>query len=332
MTTAVATTRAPRLPMPANAGVDAGKWRVLVEAIFPNAESADSVMLALDYCKARGLDVMKKPVNIVPMWNSKLGRMVETIWPAITEVQVTAARTKEWAGMDPPEWGPDTTETFKGRRKTRQGWEDAQATVTFPEYCSVTVYRTIGGERCAFTEPVYWREAYGRIGGSPLPNEMWTKRPRGQLHKVAKAASLRAAFPEESDYGDEEMAGQTIDVTPAAAPATAPADNWTPPAEGDQQPEPPPHDPDTGEVGPRKVERGEQEELRSWAQRLLNHIKSSTTEDEIEQWLVKNSEQIDTFLAEAPKMHTQLLAAIGKHRVSLVGDLDQGGGQQEAPA
>ena len=43
---------------------------------------------------------MKKPVNIVPIWSTKLGRYVETIWPSINEIETTASRTKEWAGMD----------------------------------------------------------------------------------------------------------------------------------------------------------------------------------------------------------------------------------------
>jgi len=40
---------------------------------------------------------------------------------------------------------------------------------------------------------------------------MWVKRPRGQLLKCAKAASLRAAFPEEAGYTAEEMVGKSID-------------------------------------------------------------------------------------------------------------------------
>ena len=59
---------------------------------------------------------------------------------------------------------------------------------------------------------------------------MWIKRPRGQLLKCAKAASLRAAFPEEASYTAEEMEGKSIepeeivitnDTTPAQPP-TAP--------------------------------------------------------------------------------------------------------------
>ena len=325
MTENVVALRPTRLPMPADAGVDAGQWRVLVEAIFPSARSADSIMLALDYCKARGLDVMKKPVNIVPMWNSQLGRYVETVWPSINEIQVTAARTKEWAGMDPPEWGPNATRVFKGRRKEKNGWVDATVEVTFPEFCSVTVYRMIDSTRCAFTEPVYWTESYGRVGGSELPNDMWAKRPRGQLHKVAKAASLRAAFPEEGERTAEEMDGATLDPPTEPAPSLpAPADNWQPPQEPPRE-EPPPDDfdPDTGEVGPRALARGADEEWREWCQRLLGHIRMTTTLDEIDKWVTANTETLAALKDGAPKIHVQLTAAIGRQRVSLA--------QQEAP-
>jgi len=216
----------PRLPMPAYADCDPVDWRVYVEAIFPNARSAEAVMLALAYCRKRGLDPMKHAVNIVSMWNSALGREVETVWPSINEVQVTAARTGAWAGMDPPQWGPEKTQTFRGRKRVRGQWVDAEIPLTFPEWCSVTVYRIVGNQRVSFVEPVYWAEAYGRVGGGELPNDMWARRPRGQLLKVAKAMSLRAAFPEESDYSDEEMAGG--EAGPPDAPR--PADNWSPPS------------------------------------------------------------------------------------------------------
>lgn len=205
----------PRLPMPPSLPhtMDAGKWRVLCETTFPNAKTPESIAMAVDYCRVRGLDIFKKPVHIVPMWNSSLGREVETIWPGINEIQITAARTGQWAGMDVPVWGPMIERTFTGRRKVKGNWEDARAQVDYPEWCSVTVYRMINGQRCPFTEPVYWLEAYSRAGGanSELPTDMWVKRPHGQLHKVAKAAALRAAFPEEGEYTAEEMEGKEID-------------------------------------------------------------------------------------------------------------------------
>jgi hypothetical protein len=108
--------------------------------------------------------------------------------------------------------------------KTDKGWDPVEITLTFPEWCEVTVYRLVGGVRCAFTEPVFWEEAYSRSSSrSELPTDMWAKRPRGQLHKCAKAASLRAAFPEEATYTAEEMAGKVIeaDGVSLTPPATA---------------------------------------------------------------------------------------------------------------
>lgn len=204
-----------RLQAPAELppGIDPGKWRVLCEATFPSAKTPQAIMMAVDYCRARGLDVFKKPVHIVPMWNTALGREVETVWPGINEVQITAARTGKWAGMDAPVWGTMVTKSFSGTRRAKGGSESVQVTVEYPEWCSVTVYRMIDGVRCAFTEPVYWLEAYSRAGGtrSELPTDMWIKRPHGQLHKVAKAAALRAAFPEEGEYTAEEMEGKELD-------------------------------------------------------------------------------------------------------------------------
>jgi phage recombination protein Bet len=313
--------RPTRLPMPA--GLDPGQWRVLTEAIFPNAKSPESVLLALDYCKARGLDVMKKPVNIVPMWNTSLGRYVETVWPSINEIQVTAARTGQWSGMEDPIWGPDVTKKFTGRKKDKGGWVDVSIEVTFPEFCKVTVYRTVGGARCPFTEPVYWLEAYGRSGGGELPNDMWAKRPRGQLQKVAKAASLRAAFPEEGELAAEEMEGATIDPNEVAPPAPKPQDAWRPPEQplkaepADTATAEEDFDPDTGEVGPRELAPGAEEAWREWCLRLLDQIRAATKLEEVDKWEELNADHMTTLQTEAPKVHVQLKAAIGRHRVAL---------------
>ncbi|WP_295391010.1 phage recombination protein Bet [uncultured Thiodictyon sp.] len=197
----------------AEIGLDPGTWAVLTDSIFPSADTPEGIILAVRYCQARGLDIMKRPVHVVPMWSSALRRYVETVWPSITEVQITAARTGLWAGLDSPRFGPDQTKTFSGTVKRNEQWVEVQATVTFPEWAEVTVYRLVNGVRCPFSEMVFWEEAYARQGRSPIPNEMWQKRPRGQLLKCAKAASLRAAFPEEAgEYTAEEMAGKVIEV------------------------------------------------------------------------------------------------------------------------
>ena len=206
------------LPMPVEAKqlyeLSEQSWTVLTEVTFPTAKTPEAIMMALDYCRTRKLDIFKKPVHIVPMWNTALGRNVETVWPSIMEIQTTASRTGLWAGMDRPVWGPDKTHTFSGRYKDdNEQWQDTCVEVTFPEWVAVTVYRLVNGQRCAFTEEVYWLEAYSTAGGrySQIPTAMWIKRPKGQLAKCAKAASLRTAFPEECGYSAEEMEGKSMD-------------------------------------------------------------------------------------------------------------------------
>ena len=211
------TTVQPRLPMPATANVQADIWRLLTDAIYP-ASDTDAIVLAIDYCRARGLDVLKKPVHIVSVWNAATGKMVETIFPSIQELQTVAGRTGSWAGMDSPKWGPNVTRTFIGgawvkNAVGRDEWvSDLQETVEFPEWCEVTVHRMVEGQPRAFSEPVYWLETYATtVRNSELPTDIWVRRPRGQLHKCAKAAALRAAFPEDcSFYSAEEMAGKVI--------------------------------------------------------------------------------------------------------------------------
>lgn len=235
-----------RLPMPQDAGVDAVQWRVLAEATFPSARTWGAIKLALDYCKVRKLDVFKKPVHIVPMYNSKLRRYVETVWPGISELQTTAARTGEWVGMDDPRWGPFIEETFRGERKkyhSRGSGYDLipeEVTLTYPDWCAVTVYRWVKGERHPYSLPVFWRETYAkRSPFSAVPNEMWQRRVRSQLLKCALAASLRAAFPEEigSDYSAEEMWGRTIDEGGTEIPGQD--QDAPPPPKQPQEQEPP---------------------------------------------------------------------------------------------
>ena len=114
----------PRLPyheaVEERFGIDRAGWKALVEAIYPNAETADAIVMALSYCRARNLDPFKRPVHIVPMWSSVAGKMIETVWPGISELRTTAFRTGQYAGMPAPEFGPTIERTFKGTGRARQ--------------------------------------------------------------------------------------------------------------------------------------------------------------------------------------------------------------------
>lgn len=206
----------PRLPyhplIEQRFGVDRASWKALVEAIFPNAQSVESVILALSYCRARTLDPFKRNVHIVPIWDSNRKCLVDTIWPGIGELRTTAFRTGEYAGRDPAAFGPDLTQKV------------GTMEVTFPEWAQVTLYRMVKGNRVAFSGPrVYWLETYAvKRRDDDTPNEMWATRTRGQIEKCAEAAALRAAFPEEvgSDYIPEEVQHKHVEST--SGPAKAP--------------------------------------------------------------------------------------------------------------
>jgi phage recombination protein Bet len=240
----VAIFQPPRLPYhPAvedRFGVDKGQWKVLVEAIYPAAKTVDAIVMALTYCKSRNLDPFKRPVHIVPMWDSQRGAMVETVWPGISELRTTASRTKNYAGIDAAEFGEDETTEFEGRVKENGNYVTKEVKLDHPSWCRITVWRIVDGQKCKFVGPkVRWLETYATLGKTELPNNMWQSRPEGQLEKCAEAAALRRAFPEEigNELTAEEMIGRDIHsiagevehVADQAAPATAASRDTGPP-------------------------------------------------------------------------------------------------------
>lgn len=192
----------PRLPMPARIaeeGITESQWRVLCETIFPSAKTSEGICMAVSYCAVRNLDVFKSPVHIVPVWDSKKGKHVETVWVGLHEIRSTAHRTNNYAGSDPVQFGPEVTKKIGATE------------MTFPDYATFTVYRITQGQRCAYTQTVFFEETVSTgKGGNPTP--MWQKRTKGQLAKCAEVAALRMAFPEEigNDYIPEEMEGKPV--------------------------------------------------------------------------------------------------------------------------
>lgn len=188
------------------------QWSAFKQAVWPGAND-ETVCLALDYCKARGLDPMQKPVHIVKTWNNETRRYEESIWEGINSHRTRASRTKEYDGISEPEFGEPQTEKF--------GFGDGSYELTFPEWCKIKVYRR--GRTHPFVGLVYWRETYASVKGG-APNAMWRKRPYSQLAKCAEAEALRKAFPEEVGGMPtaEEMDGQAVvgfdnarDITPS---------------------------------------------------------------------------------------------------------------------
>jgi phage recombination protein Bet len=172
-------------------GIDEVTWSALKNSIYPGAKD-ESVMMAVDYCRARQLDPLLKPVHLVPMSvkDSKSGRNEwrDVVMPGIGLYRIQADRSGDYAGANEPEFGPDVTQTLSG------------VEVTFPQWCKYTVSkRMASGEIVEFSAKEYWIENYATGGrDTSAPNAMWKKRPYAQLAKCAEAQALRKAWPFDS--------------------------------------------------------------------------------------------------------------------------------------
>jgi len=187
--------------------VDQTTLNVLKETLYPGAKD-ESILMVLNYCKARKLDPLKKPVHLVPM-NVKTGEKGldgkdiysyrDVVMPGIGLYRIDADRSGQYAGMSEPEFGEDITEVV-GNLK-----------ITYPKWCKITVNKFIGDLIVSFTAKEFWKENYAtKSRHDQSPNSMWEKRAYGQLAKCTEAQALRKAFPDVvgSDYTKEEMEGK----------------------------------------------------------------------------------------------------------------------------
>lgn len=205
---------------------DPALWNALKDTLYPGAQDAEVVMV-LEYCQAKKFDPMLKPVHLVPMYvksgqrDSKGKDIMVTrpvVMPGINMYRVIAARTGDYVGKDDPKFGPartlkytKKTTTWEGYGENRKGTDSfSEAELEYPEWCTVTVYRLVQGQRYPFSATERWLENYATAArGVDTPNEMWAKRAYGQLAKVAEAQALRMGFPEVgADLTVEEMEGR----------------------------------------------------------------------------------------------------------------------------
>ncbi|AJE36320.1 phage recombination protein Bet [Aeromonas hydrophila] len=201
---------AAQFPILVQRGIDEPTWNALCNAIYPGA-NPDSVVMAIDYCKARGLDILLKPVHLVPMQVTD-ARTKEKVWrdvpmPGIGMYRIQADRSGNYAGVDEPVFGPDVTEEFQDPYN-----QSAKIKVTYPQWCKYTVFKMVNGQRVAFHALERWKENYAtQSSKTECPNAMWRKRPYAQLAKCTEAQALRKAWPEiGSEPTAEEMEGKEI--------------------------------------------------------------------------------------------------------------------------
>ncbi len=183
--------------------ISSDTYMTLKGSIFPGAKD-ESIHMALAYCRAAHLDILHKPVHIVPMSvkDNKTGRYEfrDVVMPGISAYRIQASRSGSYVGKSEPEFGPDVTEVLCG------------TSITYPAWCKVVVKRLVEGNICEFVSKEFWKENVATKKGGEV-NAMWFKRPYAQLAKCCEAQALRMAFPELTGGMPtaEEMEGKAED-------------------------------------------------------------------------------------------------------------------------
>lgn len=187
------------------------QWHTLSRSLFPGA-SQESILMVIDYCRARGLDPLKKPCHIVPM-DVKVGNQYEkrdVILPGIYEYRTTAQKTHQYMGHSVPEYGEE--KDFDG--------------VMAPEWCSLIVYRwnAQAQTKAEYPVKVWFSEVYAtkydKKTNKQVINSRWSRAPRQMLTKCTEAAALREAFPDE--LGGEMTFEEMVDQHPIELESQAP--------------------------------------------------------------------------------------------------------------
>lgn len=153
----------------------------LIKRTIAKDATDDELKLFGLHCARTGLDPLAKQIFFQKRKSSSTGEATITFVTSIDGFRLIAARTGEHAGTDDA--------TFDNERE--------------PNKASVTVYRIVKGERCAFTASARWDEYYP----GDKQGFMWKKMPCTMLAKCAESLALRKAFPNELSnmYTKEEM-------------------------------------------------------------------------------------------------------------------------------
>jgi phage recombination protein Bet len=177
----------------------------LIKQTVCKGATDQELALFLYTAKRTGLDPLLRQIYAVKRWDNKLKKETMAMQTGIDGLRLIADRTGTYAGNDEPIYEYD------------------QNDVSHPIKASVTVYKIVAGQRCAFSASARWTEYCPKEG----MDFMWKRMSHVMLGKCAEALALRKAFPAEIAglYTAEEMAqaGPAKDADPVDMPRKRPS-------------------------------------------------------------------------------------------------------------
>lgn len=146
----------------------------LIKSLIAKDATDDELALFIYQAKRTGLDPLSRQIYFIK-YKGKA-----SIQTSIDGFRAIAGRTGEHAGTDDA--------VFKEENNK-------------PLSASVTVYRMVQGQRCAYSATARWSEYNQSF------NSLWQKMPYTMLGKCAEALALRKAFPSDLSglYTQDEM-------------------------------------------------------------------------------------------------------------------------------
>ena len=178
--------------------IDVEKLKTMKNMIAKDATNEELELFAM-YCNRVKLDPFSNQIHFIKR-NGK-----PAFQTSIDGFRIVANRTGKYSGQTDVEYGPEIDFTFTITKWEGFGENKKKKQESFVK--KVPSYAKVGVHRRGFDGPLYSTAYFEEYCPEPPNQTVWKKMPRVMLAKVAEAAALRKAFPNDlaGIYTDDEM-------------------------------------------------------------------------------------------------------------------------------